>query len=171
MRRNTPLIHSKQFANGFTIVELLIVVVVIAILAAITIVSYNGIRQRAEVAAVQTSFQQMSDKFALYLVDHATADCPSCSTVADVLTQFDATSLSSNVLYSNCGAEAGYVCSPQNYSEDAKSSGKLFIYKDGTMMTIAYWDKVQKLWFYRQYSLWGNGIGQIQSAAALPYTV
>lgn len=33
--------------SGFTIVELLIVVVVIAILAAITIVSYNGIQSRA----------------------------------------------------------------------------------------------------------------------------
>jgi prepilin-type N-terminal cleavage/methylation domain-containing protein len=33
--------------EGFTIVELLIVVVVIAILAAITIVSYNGITNRA----------------------------------------------------------------------------------------------------------------------------
>lgn len=32
---------------GFTIVELLIVIVVIAILAAITIVAYNGIQQRA----------------------------------------------------------------------------------------------------------------------------
>ena len=32
---------------GFTIVELLIVIVVIAILAAITIVAYNGVRQRA----------------------------------------------------------------------------------------------------------------------------
>jgi len=34
-------------ASGFTIVELLIVIVVIAILAAITIVAYNGIQQRA----------------------------------------------------------------------------------------------------------------------------
>lgn len=33
--------------KGFTIVELLIVIVVIAILAAITIVAYNGIQQRA----------------------------------------------------------------------------------------------------------------------------
>ena len=35
------------FQKGFTIVELLIVVVVIAILAAITVVSYTGIAQRA----------------------------------------------------------------------------------------------------------------------------
>ena len=43
--------------HGFTIVELLIVIVVIAILAAISVVSYNGIQTRAEnsktVAAVQ----------------------------------------------------------------------------------------------------------------------
>ncbi len=38
--------HSKQ--QAFTIVELLIVIVVIAILAAITIVAFNGIRDRAE---------------------------------------------------------------------------------------------------------------------------
>jgi prepilin-type N-terminal cleavage/methylation domain-containing protein len=34
--------------SGFTIVELLIVIVVIAILAAITIVAYNGVQQRAK---------------------------------------------------------------------------------------------------------------------------
>jgi prepilin-type N-terminal cleavage/methylation domain-containing protein len=38
----------KQRARGFTIVELLIVIVVIAILAAITIVAYNGIQTRAK---------------------------------------------------------------------------------------------------------------------------
>ena len=38
---------AKQKQSGFTIVELLIVIVVIAILAAITIVAYNGIQRRA----------------------------------------------------------------------------------------------------------------------------
>ena len=33
-------------SRGFTIVELLIVIVVIAILAAITVVAYNGIQNR-----------------------------------------------------------------------------------------------------------------------------
>jgi prepilin-type N-terminal cleavage/methylation domain-containing protein len=41
--------------TGFTIVELLIVVVVIAILAAISIVAYNGIQQRARVSNLQNS--------------------------------------------------------------------------------------------------------------------
>ncbi|MCA9336234.1 prepilin-type N-terminal cleavage/methylation domain-containing protein, partial [Candidatus Saccharibacteria bacterium] len=37
----------KHRLSGFTIVELLIVIVVLAILAAITIVAYNGIQQRS----------------------------------------------------------------------------------------------------------------------------
>ena len=42
-------------ANGFTIVELLIVIVVIGILAAITIVSYSGVTSRANTAANQSN--------------------------------------------------------------------------------------------------------------------
>lgn len=44
--------------KGFTIVELLIVVVVIAILAAITIVSYNGIQSRATKTAIESEISQ-----------------------------------------------------------------------------------------------------------------
>jgi prepilin-type N-terminal cleavage/methylation domain-containing protein len=41
--------------SGFTIVELLIVIVVIAILAAITIVAYSGITARANTTKAQTN--------------------------------------------------------------------------------------------------------------------
>ena len=46
------LIHKREGTHGFTIVELLIVVVIIAILAAITLVTYSGIQQRANNAAI-----------------------------------------------------------------------------------------------------------------------
>lgn len=52
--------------RGFTIVELLIVVVVIAILAVITIVSYNGITSRAYVTSVQSDFRNAMQAFELY---------------------------------------------------------------------------------------------------------
>ncbi len=64
--------HKKQFgvSKGFTIVELLIVVVVIAILAAITIVAYNGIQSRAKTSAAQSAATQAHKKVALWLVDN-----------------------------------------------------------------------------------------------------
>lgn len=52
--------------NGFTIVELLIVVVVIAILAAITVVGYNGIQNRTYDTAVQSDLRQLGAKIAEY---------------------------------------------------------------------------------------------------------
>ena len=51
---------AKNKQSGFTIVELLIVVVVIAILAVITIVSYNGIQERARISGAQSFSTQLS---------------------------------------------------------------------------------------------------------------
>lgn len=51
---------------GFTIVELLIVIVVIAILSAITVVAYNGIQNRAYDVAVQNDLTNIGKKFRLY---------------------------------------------------------------------------------------------------------
>ena len=55
--------------TGFTIVELLIVVVVIAILAAITIVSYNGITSRANVSKSVSDLRGMQKLIEMYKVD------------------------------------------------------------------------------------------------------
>lgn len=65
---STNVGKSRQF--GFTIVELLIVIVVIAILAAITLVAYNGIRQRAALSALQSSLTQRAKEFSLYQIQN-----------------------------------------------------------------------------------------------------
>lgn len=52
-----------QKQTGFTIVELLIVIVVIGILAAITIVAYNGIQERARMAAAIAFESQLRTKY------------------------------------------------------------------------------------------------------------
>lgn len=62
---------AKNKRAGFTIVELLIVIVVIAILAAITVVAYNGVRQRASASAAQSALTQATQRVMAYAVDHA----------------------------------------------------------------------------------------------------
>lgn len=54
----------KQWAKqkGFTIVELLVVVVVIAILAAVTVVAYNGMSNRSKEAAIKNAASQAYKK-------------------------------------------------------------------------------------------------------------
>lgn len=54
--------------RGFTIVELLIVIVVIAILAAITTVAYNGIQNRAYDAAVKADLSTVAKKVQMFRV-------------------------------------------------------------------------------------------------------
>ena len=58
--------------GGFTIVELLIVIVVIAILAAITIVAYNGIQQRARDSDRQGDIATIAKAIELYYADNGT---------------------------------------------------------------------------------------------------
>jgi len=57
--------HKHRYdRHGFTIVELLIVIVVIAILAALTIIAFNGINNKAKIASLQTdltnSYKQLA---------------------------------------------------------------------------------------------------------------
>lgn len=65
------LMDIKSKNQGFTIVELLIVVVVIAILAAITIVSYNGITNRANASAAKSTAATIQKKIELYQADQS----------------------------------------------------------------------------------------------------
>lgn len=52
--------------RGFTIVELLIVIVVIAILAAIVIVAYNGVQNRAKSSSALSTAQAVQSKSEAY---------------------------------------------------------------------------------------------------------
>lgn len=62
-------IYSRSRTNGFTIVELLIVIVVIAILAAISIVAYNGIQQRARDTQRKSDLSAIAKALSLYKID------------------------------------------------------------------------------------------------------
>lgn len=79
-------LNNKIRAKGFTIVELLIVVVVIAILATITVVAYNGIRDRANDSAARAALVNATKKLEAYRYDpsNSAQDYPSSLFVAGV---------------------------------------------------------------------------------------
>lgn len=80
--------------SGFTIVELLIVIVVIAILAAITIVAYNGIQQRGRDTVRKNDLTQISKLLRLYETDNgdlANANCGNGSGSGWMTSDYDGT--------------------------------------------------------------------------------
>jgi len=58
--------------SGFTIVELLVVIVVVGILAAVTIVAYSGVTSKAVVASIQSDLTSSAQKLKLYYAEYGT---------------------------------------------------------------------------------------------------
>lgn len=62
--------YSKFRSGGFTIVELLIVIVVLGILASITIVSFNGVQDRARWTQLQSDLSSINKAVQVYHAEH-----------------------------------------------------------------------------------------------------
>ncbi len=61
---------NHQSRSGFTIVELLIVIVVIAIIAAISVVAYGGVQERARDSKRLSDFAVINKAVRLYYADN-----------------------------------------------------------------------------------------------------
>lgn len=94
------LLSKKQGAErGFTIVELLIVIVVIGVLAAIVIVAYNGVQNRAKTTSAQAAASSVMKKAEAYNADGPTGKYPLLAT--------DLTSATTDKSYSLTGVTFG----------------------------------------------------------------
>ncbi len=93
------MISLKQKSKGFTIVELLIVIVVIAILATLVIVTFTGIQQKARDSQRQTDIDALDSHLEAYYADNGyyptLNDLQTSSWVADNMKGLDPESLTS----------------------------------------------------------------------------
>jgi len=79
--------NSMRASNAFTIVELLVVIVVIAILAAVSFVVYNGVQNRARDVTMQSDLRNISTKLGLLNAQNDTYPTPTLP--ADVIARGD----------------------------------------------------------------------------------
>lgn len=103
-----------QKQKGFTIVELLIVIVVIGILAAITIVAYNGIQQRARDAQRKSDLAAAIKGFQIYKIDRgdymgAGSGCGAAGNGTDWFSHVDGNPANYPLSISGCLKSSGAV--------------------------------------------------------------
>lgn len=136
--------------KAFTIVELLIVVVVIAILAAITIVAYVGIQQRAKESAVQSTLSQFTKKVLAARATSGTETFP--ATLAEV----DVTAPSS-VSYSSNPTRKGFCLVVQDGTTSYYTTQASSVPIPGTCVTV---DGLVAWWPFNNSvsDLSGNGL-------------
>lgn len=145
------IIRNKKYTSGFTIVELLIVIVVIATLAAISIVAYNGIQDRARLAVAKSYASQILRS-------------PDMAESAIVYYDFDegtGTSVPDRTNNVNNGAVIGTA----TYSTDTPSgSGRSFQFNGSTRITTSI--PLQASYYYKSVWIKPTGCNNIISAGS-----
>lgn len=112
--------------HGFTVVELLIVIVVIGILATLTIISYNGVPNQAYDASVKNDLANMAKKLSVAALKNSETFPLPPAVSTDIHISKNAYLTTSNNLY-YC-----YNSSTNQYAVAARSrSGKQFKILDG----------------------------------------
>lgn len=109
--------------TGFTIVELLIVIVVIAILATISVVAYNGIQDRAEVSKTAAAIKAYKKALTMYKLDKGSYPLTGGMCLGDQYTAFT----------DGTNPACRYSTSPINVANGASSRDVLKPYLGGQL--------------------------------------
>ncbi|MDZ7838187.1 MAG: prepilin-type N-terminal cleavage/methylation domain-containing protein [Actinomycetota bacterium] len=80
MKRLYNYLHQDE--RGFTLVELLIVVIILAVLSGIAVPSYMALRNRARESATETEMKNIATALELYQADNE--EYPDSATIAEL---------------------------------------------------------------------------------------
>lgn len=147
--------------SGFTIVELLVVIVVIGILASITVVAYKGIQNRAYLASAYSDLSMVANKMEIYRLDSANDRYPAPlnGALSPVLGPMNIRV--STGAYSTTAANSNFVYyqskSGQNYAVIARVKNGPVLYIKGSDPTIRE--------YINNTTPWPSGDASIHAAA------
>lgn len=155
-------IKTTQKDRGFTIVELLIVIVVIGILAAITMVAYGNITTRANANSAKANAANVAKVAEAYNADDANTGYPT----ADQLKTYNGVSklpAGISLMGGTSTANGHLAAGALSGSTATHVSGKVIQYtpKGTTGGCVGYWDAVNG---NAQYIYVGNGVTGTNSA-------
>ena len=106
---------SNRFARGFTLIEILIVVIILGILAAIVIPQFTNATTSSKMSGVQTTAQSLRGAVQLYYYQHNDTLPPAATFWTQMMTQTDANGAAYVVGSSTTGPFGPHMQSiPQN---------------------------------------------------------
>ena len=118
--------------KGFTLVELLIVIVVIAVLATITIVAYNGVQNRTNDSTVQADIRNLNSQIRTYMVDSdgvpPTADQAGLQAIAKATKSAYVLRTNASFIYCRTNTEFALVAQSK--------SGNAYVSKNGSFTKV-----------------------------------
>lgn len=138
--------------RGFTIVELLIVIVVIAILAAISIVAYNGIQERAKMAKKEADMSSISRASVVGDTTRSTPlylsnDTMNASQINDALDSLGLGGFKGSIV-----VDSGLPVNNDACRQSPMTKDKYCIAINGKDARVVYWNNKSKKWIMRQYT-------------------
>lgn len=142
----------KMKKKGFTIVELLIVIVVISILATISIVLYNGIQQRADDSAREHDSGQFKRLVELRNVDTSNYICTTCTSATQIATAYKASAIIP-------AKSETYMWESIYASPPVFDKKKIVIIHDDlnyNWMSVSYWSNALNQWVVTTYGDYGE---------------